>query len=872
MNPTEEKQLKAMEHSFFQARPNGSEPFFARRLMAMDPFYEQTRRAIDLEARGLSRTSTLSADEKELSRSSTLNVDEKGFSRSPTLNGEDGGFSKSSTLNMDDKGFSRTSTLNIDEGEFSRAPTLYSNEKDMSKASILKMESPAIVKKTRRGRRSWTWAIVSQLIGLLWLAPIIALIILNYKNYVIGASIWCPGGSCSAELFSTRAIQQVKKLDTQDHNVMGALQFVSKSLEVWFMFISTSLVYDVAMLLAKRGGGLPVGFLLTHLEFGDIRYLLSPILWTSPIPHPSRSPRLRAITGKLYLFVLLAAFLTVLTNLMGPATAVLVIPSLQWVDTPHIPDLKFNGTGLAEPPSGDEVIPGCTGDQLSAGNYSCSSKVYGPSLDGYAEYVELTQAQYEEDYGTFRLGISQEGAVQFSINISASGNVVWSPNRQSLRQLSYDALAVMSLMGDSKDTKALQWGNDPPPNFNNSLSTILLRESISLGVATGCYTGNVTTTQVDAERGITCYEDWPLADDSSINIDDPDVRLYTMCIRTGSWSDVVVQNEFFVDHSSSSQHQKDPKMRIRTYFSDRATFFNETTDFGTNIKACLEDHSSEECDWDKIFAVELPVDFRNITSNLQVVEYKTSKPKAPNLRVWCTWNTYLGFGVYSYDAANLANPLGITQLNNLSDVGPEDHAQIMHPDWLLAAWSVDNGGTVDGDRPVAKALTKTVSSMFSDDTDGDPTVEFGYLHLYLLSQAASLVNWKYSNVDGTAETPWESGPIFHRYANLHLWAYGFSDSTSRLGVIVALLGIACVLFRLTLAIVFRFRHEHSAVDLIVAALEHKSQGEFAGLEDEIELAKVRFQMVEDDYGKPRFVAERRGPGPLFGKSGNDGFV
>lgn len=151
-----------------------------------------------------------------------------------------------------------------------------------------------------------------------------------YTKYTIGASIWCPGGHCSAELFSPRAISKAAQLDMQDHNVIGALQFISKALKVWFVFIATSLVYDMAMLLDKEGGGLPIAFLSTHLEFADIRYLVNPLLWVSTIPHPSTSPRKRSLaTGKSYLFVLLAASLTLLTNLMGSAAAVFAIPTLQ---------------------------------------------------------------------------------------------------------------------------------------------------------------------------------------------------------------------------------------------------------------------------------------------------------------------------------------------------------------------------------------------------------------------------------------------------------------------------------------------------------------------------------------------------------------
>jgi hypothetical protein len=51
---------------------------------------------------------------------------------------------------------------------------------------------------------------------------------------------------------------------------LGALQFVAKVLEVWFSIVAASLVYDLTMLLATQRKGVPIGYLLTHVEFGDI--------------------------------------------------------------------------------------------------------------------------------------------------------------------------------------------------------------------------------------------------------------------------------------------------------------------------------------------------------------------------------------------------------------------------------------------------------------------------------------------------------------------------------------------------------------------------------------------------------------------------
>lgn len=882
-----------VDQPHFKERPRVPGPFFATRLRARDPNYKQTRGEVDIEVRaiemsraptGLSRASTANSEKKNLSRSSTLAEDESAdqhifkerpkmpepffaerlkamdpdyektrkevdievqvreISRAPT------GLSRASTLN-EEKEISRSSTLAVDDGDeiMSLKSMLRFNERILSRASTFKIESPEIVKKVQRGRRTLTWAIMSQIISLLWLAPILALLILNYRKYIIGASIWCPGGQCSAELFSPRAIAKAAQLDMQDHNVIGALQFVSKALEVWFVFIATSLVYDMAMVLAKKGGGLPIAFLLTHLEFADIRYLVNPLLWTSPIPHPSTPPRARSlVTGKLYLFVLLAASLTVLTNLMGPAAAVLAIPTLQWIETPRIREVMFNGTNADYSPGGELTAANCTEAQLENGNYSCTEALLGPSLDSYAQYTRAASKQWELPFSTNLIPISQEGSTQFTVNISDGSDLIWSPSRYALRDLSIDIdIVANAFLGNPAEE-----GLEPPQNFNNSLSTILQRESISFGISTRCYFGVVSDVIIDQWRWVSCYEGWYFPGAPASN--------YTMCIRRNLWSENdtshTYETHFSLEHANASSD--DPLIQIWVYYSDRVTYFNETTDFGTGIKECFASNN-HLCDWDKIFDAPLPSEFQNATQNVNVVEYRAPVAPWSRERTWCDWYTYGSYPTYSYDISAQANPLSLVQLNNISPVEKLGKPVFVHPTWLLAAWSVDTGGTVPWDRQITKAFTETLSAGYSD-----MTLMFSYLHTYTLCQAASIIDYNTCDPNNATNVKLCSGPITSRYATLHLWAYGLSDKTSQLGVVVAILGITCVLIRLIFGVIFRFRHEHSALELFVAAMKHQSRGEFDGLEDELELAKVRFEMREDEEsGKPRFWGEpRRGVG------------
>lgn len=772
-------------------------------------------------------------------KSSDVEVHTTSMSRASTLQVSET-FSRSSTFQST---FSRSSTFQDEKLAFAAEKLNFQDEK---------FDSPT---KAKRGRGSWIWAVVSQVIGLLWLAPISALLVLNYKKFVIGASVWCPGGKCRTDFLSdltSVVLKKASELDRADHDVLGALQFVSKSLEVWFMFISTSLVYDVAMMYMKRGGGLPVGFLLTHLEFGDIRYLFNPLLWTSPIPHATGERARRSVTAKLYLFVGLAASLTILTNLMGPATAVLVIPTLQWIDTPHFAEVIFNGTDSAYGPWDNQTFSSCTSEQLDNFDFSCTADSYGASLDAYAISVDATIKQAATSYGDSLPVLTQEGVVQYSLNGSDVGNVLWVPNRQVIRELSWDMWELRQAVYFGDETKA-DYG---AARYNNSLQTLLQREGVSLGLVTACFVGQVSYVMVDDHRQVVCYGSF-----SPSLFDDVPSPLYTKCIKSGTgWDGVTGSASFSLGEADSPHGQA----QVIASFATDATFFNETADFGSNVQDCLRsDADAARCDWDRVFSTPMPESLRNSTKNSVVVEYALPHPSTPNNRVWCDSRVHIGFPTYTLDMSVVSNPLHIVQLNHLPVLTSDTVPEVFNPSWYLAAWSVGYDGTVPGNRSIAQELLQTLPASFQDTGDYASDLaqrKFYLLHQYTLGQALSMVSYLFDTV-GNGDTAGPlSGPVFHRYATVRVWAYGFSDNTSMLGVAVAFLGGMCVLFRLLLAIMYKFSHEHSTVQMFVAALNHKSQGEFEGLDDEQQMARVRYQLMEDDVGNPMFVPERRHTG------------
>lgn len=701
-------------------------------------------------------------------------------------------------------------------------------------------------RRTVSREKVWSWHIFSHTICVLWLAPIAALLVLNFKRHVIGASVWCPGGKCSADAFDVNAIQKANRLDRMDHNALGGLQFVSKALEVWFMLIATTLVYDVAMLIAKRGGGLPVGYMLTHLEFADIRNLFNPLMWTSPSPLSSSSSHghtWRKIN--LYLFAILATFLTILTNLMGPSTAILVLPTLQWIDTAYVPEQVFNGTGAEYFPSGNLLsFAGCSEETLHArGNYTCTLDVYGPSMDAWASIAVSSKRQSELPYGGLNLGISQEALFDFTLNSTTSTSfIIWVPLRQVVRYLSRDYQEFANMVTGIDSTV-------PKTNlYNNSLANVLQRTGPSIGMSIQCYPGEMTLKKIKDDKSVACFSGWTY----------DNINYYTKCIQAGTgWGSVNTKNvTFSLGNATNSKND----VNVTSFFSDKATFYEKGNDFQTGFLSCFD--GKPNCDWDKVFDKELPADMKNSSVNTALTVYHSNSAPTKNSVIWCDQAAYLSFPTYKFDTSvsSPAYSIGLIQLNNITMPKPNEVPLVVNPNWHLAAWSVANGGRVDETRPMAKELTKLIPNLF---TQWDyynlthPQTLFVFLQIYAHGQSISLINYWWDSIENPDKTiPRDAtGPVLSRWITIHVWAFGLSGRTSRLGVAVVCAGAFCVLLRLSLGLFMRAKN-HGPVELFVAALEHQHQQEFVGLRDKTAWAKVRYSIDEGPSRKPSFRPDR----------------
>lgn len=309
--------------------------------------------------------------------------------------------------------------------------------------------------------RKWLSTVFWQTFALLWLAPVLLLMYWNFTELVIGASAWCPGGDCLLNTFnpvSAVPAARAQHYDKESHNLIGGLQFVAKGLEIWFGVIAAALMYLVTMKAAGEREGLPIGYLTRPMEFADPITLVDPLLWkTGPSPFTARKESEKRVGRRVWYLIALSIFLCAMINLMGPATAVLVIPALQWIETPKVGGEMFGSMLSADAPSTTaptgmwwtlQTNSLCSEEEFLAHNYTCTQKVLGSSMDswlssmiaadgantGRTNHQGLTFAANM----TFHSNTTNSLIVESAINEQKpilSKEIYWVPNRQVISRV-----------------------------------------------------------------------------------------------------------------------------------------------------------------------------------------------------------------------------------------------------------------------------------------------------------------------------------------------------------------------------------------------------------------------------------------------------
>jgi hypothetical protein len=693
--------------------------------------------------------------------------------------------------------------------------------------------------------------IISLLICLAWLCPITILLVLNWKAYIVGASVGCGfKHNCDYDPFAENPFAQAQRLDKRDHNIMGALQFVAKALEVWFIVIAACLAYDLTMILAAKRDGLPIGYLMTHVEFSDLKSLFDLSFWGSVKPLKRTDGRRDQWNFWLCGFVFFMFCLCVLSNLMGPATAVLVLPAQGWRDMHHPQaTIQFERVASADPPSNLPTCVNCDASALAAGNYTCTNQ-YSATLDQWSSavwaglnlsVVEFTQPQYDLE----TLPITEEGEVSFTFNITADpGQPIWTPSRQVLWNISTDVLDY-SVVKDSKsfvnatEDTTNQIDPDLYKSYRNSLKALIHRTGPIFGFTGSCYRGNVSVVSLLDENSVRCY---------NCNSDPVLVK----CIHVGpGWGESKTNHSQFFIGDPDIRSAGDVEVDI--YSSAQAVYFNTTS---LPCSEALSLRESRLC-WDHVFATEPSSDMRNISLSQQIFEYTLPRLGAPNATKWCENYAYYNLSDYTIDPDDSTNPLLLVELNNMPNTTGTDPMTI-HPDWFLAGWSVARSGTVDGYRAAARNTVSALKSLVNSAPTPDPTVDgplilFAFEHFFTVGHTMSLVNYDYVNVTAQPSAENKAQPRIEMYVSLYVWAYGLDTRTSHLGVVVAIAGSVVVILRVAVGLITRSR-EKTPIELVAAALEHVHRGELEGLSNEREVARVRYRVGHDDRGGVVFAA------------------
>jgi hypothetical protein len=706
-------------------------------------------------------------------------------------------------------------------------------------------------------KRGWLPTLLIQLACFLWLLPIVALLTLNFKNHIVGASAWCPDRDCYVGWFNpvrSVPLQNLRSFDKRDHNLLGALQFVAKALEIWFSLIAAALVYLITFLIAGKRDGLPVGYLTRPSEFANLPGLFDPLLWRT-LPSVSRrngNAERKSYRLRIHLFI---------SFTMGPATAVLALPSLQWITTPLLGNKTFSTLNSGSPPSLNSswffyYETNCTTADVESLKLSCTAEPFASKLDSWIESYLAS--------GDYNYGVAQQEGVKFGINqtfTASSPNVLvqtysdltwWVPNRQLLSSLSDDYLTMNAVSigygaGNKSVSDILEM--DTYAEYNRSVQMIIQRNGPTIGAIVQYYIdfSNATTTTVvvDESRQVRCYKDYdlgaaPLAADTSVGY-------YTKCVRKGSGWSVDNKGAAFsirgVEDYNKNTTLADVDVEIFT--SDKAAFFKDNVLPSWLPSACIESGpvpSSINCDWDRLFS-DTDDDLFNRTRNVVTIEmsqlgnYEGQDGKAT---VSVDFVAFLNFTTYTLDPSPLTNPMTHVQTLDLPKTG---EAIKVDPSWVLAAWSVDNGGVLNSDRTAAIEMVQNMAGMLQKKNQS--YYDMNYMILLPVVETLSLIDFRteeYANSKLAPSNADAKHPHLTRNARLYVWAYGLGSRTSKLGVVVVLLGVAVVLAQLVLGFIDG-RKYRSPTQLLVAALEHTPSNEFANVEhDEAKVARMRFHV------------------------------
>ena len=677
-----------------------------------------------------------------------------------------------------------------------------------------------------------------------WLAGAIAILVYNSINWVMGPSICCP--HCSTDQLTDRAFETAQKLNENDKRRIGLLQLPAKVLDVLTVLLFAASIYSWTIKMALSPKGVPARYLLTHLHYANLGTVIAPSLHNAAKPLAPERGRMGFKERKAFSYFVVVIGL--LANATGWAFNVLLIPDLQWKDTREQLDQGFWQLALENVSSGL-----CTSSiaQRSERDYSCTLETYGSMLNSWfdSQIVDINQRKLNNVIPSLD-GITQENSLMFKINATDDNDPIsWVPNRQVVRSLSEDYEQFKnSTQGKPHDSSF--------DEYNWSLLTTLKRKGPIIGfTANQSYntdryqgeTSKVSTHSIGKDKSIRCYADWGLQNTNK----------FTKCYRVGKgWGSSNRQANFTVystDHS-------DTRVYINIYFSDRSTYFNTSNHTGSSPPLCLESivnirTPDENCNWDEIFSAKLLDELSSSSNNVMFIEYTVESPSS-SIHFVYEFVTYSTFPTYALDISTASNPLKLVHVRDLGR--HRSDPLIVHPDWILAAWSADHNGNINAvNRTSARILLHSLMKPLTDRSPessyegSDSFLPFTYLNTYSIAQALSMVSYDVGNGPTTDDPQYR---ISH-YASRYIWALGGSDITTR--VAKGLIILSGAVFVASYIYICVQPCPPSMMDLLAAAFRTAYDGELDRADDK--KARVRYRMVKNGGQTYKFEQVHRLP-------------
>ncbi|KJY02444.1 hypothetical protein TI39_contig51g00013 [Zymoseptoria brevis] len=419
------------------------------------------------------------------------------------------------------------------------------------------------------------------------------------------------------------------------------------------------------MKLAEHEKGTPLGYTIRPFQFAELSSLFERSLWTS-IPR-----RKTQHDSYIQIYVVLTILLCLLCTFMGPATAVLAIPTLQLETTITTDYEYFQGLIADSPPQSfspylHSTLRECTPVDYQRSRFSCSQNDRGWTLDGWLASVKHVRGGNTH--------ILSETWVGFAVNVSISGGhhidskqTAWIPNRHFLWRYSNLDFRASSGVSQGMQFKDLNGSFSRPQwaacvDYNTSLSVEILRQgpiigtNVALWYTNGSRRHNITTAVLDSRRSIKCYHMYQI-EITYRRPHETDI-FYTKCIQLGDgWSNHTNSARLSINATGSSAAA--PRTITAKIFSSDYVAYVPQGELPPGIPtACIANGqvpAGEDCK--ALFTSFDNPALANRTRHVTTLELTERTPGARMCILALDYVAYLGFTNYSFPLSAITNSL-----------------------------------------------------------------------------------------------------------------------------------------------------------------------------------------------------------------------